>query len=239
VKITVPMKARISTRSWISRRAHPAVRKAERRYLFSIALFIITASMLVIGSVTSITADVSAQENNRSRFFQWLYSQRNDDRPTGRNEERSTQPGQATRTQNTDRTNTPEQQEASPASPTTTPPAQTTPTTNEPVANTPAPTPVINVANDPVEVATPAPVEDTAPVIATMTEAQAIPESQPVTYTSMQISDETRNRLFGLAGMSLVSGAMIYYLSKVGVGGLTSSSLAPVRRIPVKQVVSR
>jgi len=215
----------------------------QKRFILSIVTVGLLVSTLAVGSIGSVMQSASARENtwygqsarnsdNVNRNGQNYYSNtdRNDTQPTGNSNGTTTRPPVA-------------QAPVAPATPTPAPtktvtqvtPAASTPTA-EPAA-TPAPASTPNVAPQSAAVQTPVPV-DTAPAIANMTTAQADTSSQPVTYTSERMSDETRNRLMILAGVAAVTGGLLYTMSFIGTAPATQKRGIPIRYIvPVREIV--
>lgn len=232
---TVPMKARTSNSSW--RQFHhgglaPSLLRLERenkrgnrRYIFSIALFAFAMTGLVVGSVGGFVQEASAQEARRGYLSEWLFG--NNRAETNTNRETNQQRNQ--REEETITTPAPVTQ-----------PAQTTPVTPAPTqaqapVTTPATTTFAPVTTP--QTSTPVPA-DTAPEIAATTSAQAAVASQPVTYTSQQISGDTRDQLLTSAAIAAASGGLILIMSSFGTGGAFLAKANPMRiRIPVKEVV--
>lgn len=185
------------------------------RYTVSLFLFVGALSSLVIGSIGVTMSDAVAHENRQNQWSHLLPML-------------------------TNRQSTPVERAPQPV--VTPPPAQTD-------ASTPAPAPQPTVAPvqptpparvTPRAIPAPTPPVDSAPVIATMTATQATSESAPVTYTSRQISPDTRDRLLVLASIAAAVGVVIYILSLFNTGGLRPRSVAPIRyRIPVREVIRR
>jgi hypothetical protein len=241
---TIPMKARKSNSSkpkWADtglgpslHKMHQTATKERRIYMFSIALFAVTITGLAAGSIGGVAREAAAR-----------------DTPWHAGWNRSERSSESNRSNNnltnliTNRNNDDDEDERTPTTtPIIQPTQQTQPTQVTPPAPTPAPqqqaapavapaVPRIIPTSATVE-ATPIP--DTAPEIATMTSAQAVPESAPITYTTHQISEETRNQLLALAIGAAVSGALIFMLSTFTGGTVVQS---PVRyRVPVREVTA-
>ncbi len=240
------MKARKSNDSWsdpLSKGLRPSLRQmqrsekgAHRRFIFSVSLFIFTIAGLIIGGTGSFMYDASAQESTRSQSrsqsnsrFEWMWNNNTNSRNTQMQESRTTAPT-TQRTNERQQAPAPTQQQApSNAKPAPTPvqsQAQAPATTQ---SRTPAQTtgsqPQAVIQNEEA-----APVVDTAADIETMATAQASTEAKPVTYTSNQISTESRNRLLALAVSALTSGSLIFIMSLFGSTS-TSPSVARYRKL--------
>ena len=92
----------------------------------------------------------------------------------------------------------------------------------------PAPAPAV-VAPIVEQEATPVPPADTAAEVAVTAAAQAESGVTAVTYSSQQISTETRNRLIAIATSALVSGSLIFIMSFFGTGSLSPRQMIPAR----------
>lgn len=234
---TVPLRARKSNDSWSGqsrnglrpslRRIQRSERGARRRFIFSVSLFVFTIAGLIVGGAGGFIPEASAQENYRSGYwnqinnrFEWIWSGNSNSRNNQREDARTNVPATQRTTQPTQQTPVTQEQTPAPA-PTQPAPAQTTPVPAQTVA--PAAPRVIEP-----EVA--APVVNTAPVIETMASAQAATEAKPVTYTSNQISTESRNRLLALAVSAVTSGSLIFIMSLFGTTGV-SPSIARYRKL--------
>lgn len=198
----------------------------DRRYAFSIFLFAFALTGLLIGAVGGATPNASAQSRDDSwrNWFSNYWGSRDSDR-----QNTQTQPT------TTDRTQTEEQEQAqvqpAPSSPA---PEQANPA---PAASPVVSAPVFPSIVTPSANASESVIPDTAQEIASMTSAQAAVESKPVTYTSQQISTETRNRLLAVAAIAVASAIVIYILSLFGTSSAPVSKTSPVRiRVPVREV---
>lgn len=245
---TIPMKARKSNSSWVGqphtglspsmRHMQRATKGERRRFNFSIGLFIFTIAGLIIGSSGSVLQDVSAREG-----YGWGQSR-------NRGNERSNQP--VNRTTNQQPTQPQQNHSQNRTAPSV--PARTSPTNQAPAAPTPAQAPAQPQQTAPVrttpartatvapqtatavEAAPESPPVNTAPEITAMSAAKAVTPAEPVTYTSNQISTETRNRLLALAVSATTSALLIYAMSMFK----PNESGAPIRyRIPVREISTR
>jgi len=225
MNLTIPIRAQNSKRSWTR-----GVQGKHTRYIFSITTALLLVSTLIMGSVSGLVQGVSAKDNfNRSNYYNMNTSGR------GGNSGSSNQ----STTKNTQNTS-PSTTKSPPPAKSTTPARQTT-TTTPPKAATPAPATTTPPAPAPAaqksapqpapEPTTPAPV-DTTPAINAMTAAQSAKPVQPVTYTSQKISNETRNRIFILAGIAAVTGGLLYTISFIG-----ATAPAMKREIPIRYIV--
>lgn len=236
---TLPMKAR---KSKSSRASHPigglgqsfhriqrSQRWERRRFIFSVALFVLTLGFGVFGAAGSFMQPAEARDNFRggyggyngygngreygnSRWGEW------DNSRYGTTDTRDQQRNTSRYYQSHSRSNT-----TAPTQQRTQTPEKTTKTTEQPqqkgdnaASTAPAATPQIIPPSAAVSYTKPV---DTSGAIATMVAAQAVDTREPVTYTSQQISTETRNRLLAVAVSAATSGLLIYLMSLLGVPG--------------------
>jgi hypothetical protein len=240
MNLTIPIRAQNSKRSWsraMGMRGNYSWEnnKANRtRYIFSITTALLLVSMLLVGSIGGILQGASAKSN----FDRSGYS-------TTQNRGGNSGSNQSTTKSTPSNTPTPAKTTTSPAAQTQarqTPvaPKATTPT---PATTTPAPAPVAQTASSqvvtqPAVTPTPTPV-DTAPAINAMTAAQTDKSTQPVTYISNILPDDTRNRIFILAGVAALTGALLYTISFIGVAAPAMKREIPIRYIvPVREGIT-
>jgi hypothetical protein len=205
-------------------------RRANLRFGVSIFLFAFALTGLVAGGIGGFVNEASAQQADRNTYWrEWLFgnNRENDNRQSNQNRNQE---------QNREQTKETAPAETTPTQPAT--PVETTPTPSTPTVTTPATAafaPVVpQIAESPVEV-----IPNTAPEIAATTSAQAAVESKPVTYTSQQISIDTRNQLFTAATVAIASGIIIYILSLFGTSGAALTNANPARiRIPVREATA-
>lgn len=241
MNLTIPIRAQSSTSSW-SRQLRGSssnkYSKADRkRYIFSMITATLLVGSLIVGSIGGVIQSASARDNFSSRSYNYSPNTSQNRGSNTNNQTSNSSPSKTTTT--------------TPATTKTTAPSITTKVTPtaQPAATTPAPAAqtATPVAVTPAKVVTPqivaqppapAPV-DTAPAIENMTAAQATKSTQPVSYNSNRISDDTRNRILMLAGVATVTGALLYTISFIGATVPASRREIPIRYIvPVREVVA-
>jgi len=256
MNLTIPIRAENSSSS-LSRGiggnssiVHPS------RLILSIVTTGIVVSALAVGSVGGIMQSASAQLGPMYRQNERNYGGESNDGPQEKTSPAISEdpvarsPGASSEVPaTTDKTvtevtpvQTPTPAQTPTQAPATTPtPAPATATTT-PSAPAPA-TATTVVVNPPVQVAPVTTVQpaatDTAPAIAAMAQAQALTNSQPVTYTSARLPDAARDRLVLIAAIAAITGGLLYTMSFIGGTPLGPKQGIPIRYIvPVREVSS-
>jgi len=267
MNLTIPIRAENSSSS-LSRGiggnssiVHPS------RLILSIVTTGIVVSALAVGSVGGIMQSASAQLGPMYRQNERNYGGESNDGPQEKTSPAISEdpvarsPGaspevpattdktvtEVTPVQTPTPAQTPTQAPATTVTPKMSTPA-TTPTpapataTTTPSAPAPA-TATTVVVNPPVQVAPVTTVQpaatDTAPAIAAMAQAQALTNSQPVTYTSARLPDAARDRLVLIAAIAAITGGLLYTMSFIGGTPLGPKQGIPIRYIvPVREVSS-
>lgn len=199
-------------------------KKSDRRYLLGIGIFAFAFTGIVGLSFGGFSTEVSARENTFSlrTTLQDLLNgggQRNTQQP------RQPQQNEQTR------------QQVQPQAPVTPQVTETVAPVQGPVTTQQQPQQTTQIVQ-PVQQSAPVEVTpvDTAPQIALTTSAQAQVASQPVTYTSKQISTDTRDQLLIAATIGLVAGILLLLLSITIPKSATLARAKAVRiKIPVRE----
>ncbi|RWZ78311.1 MAG: hypothetical protein EOT05_00915 [Candidatus Microsaccharimonas sossegonensis] len=215
MNLTIPTRAKSSTSSWSRQLRGSSSRKilraGRKRYIFSIITAALLTGTVIAGSIGSVVQVASARDNfSPQNSHDQLNSPQNQSRGEIRN-------GNSAETKAPTPTNTKTQTALSsnnaPVQPATTTPARKpTPTAS------PSPMQTVTSQVTPVEPQTSKSVTpiDTAPASANITAAQAEKAPTPVRYTSAKLSDEARNRLLVFAGVTVLTGSLLYTMSFIG-----------------------
>jgi len=209
----------------------------RKKYILSLVLFGANISALVIGGVVGVMDEATARDNYRGGYNS-SYNSSNDRRSGNQRQQQpnTRQTNQQQSNVNRNQTNTynqpsnqPPQEVTNEQAPATTanvaPPVEAQPVQQEQQMVTP------QIAQ-PVIAADPAPIPDTSEEVALVASSQAEVTAAPVTYTTQQISIETRNRLIAIAVSALTSGLLIYIMSFSNIGGTPMRRTIPVRYFP-------
>ena len=256
MNLTIPIRAENSSSS-LSRGiggnssiVHPS------RLILSIVTTGVVVSALAVGSIGGIMQSASAHLDPMYRQDERNYGGESNDGPQEKTSPAISEdpvarsPGESSEVPaTTDKAvtevtpvQTPTPAQTPTQAPATTPtPAPATATTT-PSAPAPA-TATTVVVNPPVQVAPVTTVQpaatDTAPAIAAMAQAQALTNSQPVTYTSARLPDAARDRLVLIAAIAAITGGLLYTMSFIGGTPLGPKQGIPIRYIvPVREVSS-
>lgn len=241
---TIPMKARKLHNSWAHHKggvlAESLIKRerekkwANRRYAFSIFLFAFALTGLVMGSIGGIVHEASAQSRGDA-WRNWLGEFR-----FGQNSRNTNQ--QSDRTQTTQREETEREEAPAQVAPVSPDPIQPNEQTSTDTATEVAPSALPSIVSPAAqaELAPEPVIPDTAEEIVSTTSAQATVESQPIAYTSRQISNETRDRLLAVAAMAVASALVIFILSLFETGSAAVSAAHSARvRVLVREVATR